>query len=128
MLTTFKEYLNKEYLNEEYNYDEFFDELNFFMKSDLRNKWLYTDGFKMYVRKSKRYINGDTIQFLDIASIEAKEMGTGIFTKILNQILIKYPQLNLFVEFILNDRLYNFLKKYNFKTSPSDKYSMYLIR
>jgi hypothetical protein len=96
------------------------------MKGKLRNEWIVVDGFKMYVRKSKRFYDNKFVDCLDIASMEAEVQGTGIFTKILTKILSDYPKTNIFVESILNPRLKPFLEKFGFIEYRTD--DMILIR
>ncbi len=105
---------------------QFFDRLNLFVKGKLRNEWIIVDGFKMYVRKSKRLYNNGFVDCLDIASMEAEIRGTGIFTKILTKLLSDYPTTNIFVESILNPRLVPFLNKFGFIEYRTD--DMILIR
>lgn len=105
---------------------QFFDRLNLFMKGKLRNEWIIVDGFKMYVRKSKRYYNNQFIDCLDIATMQADKPGTGIFTKLLTKLLGDYPKTNIFVESILNPKLIPFLKGFGFTEYRTD--DMILIR
>jgi len=70
--------------------NEFMDLLEQFINSNVKNQWLYVDGFKMYVRKSKRLYDGKFIDCIDLAAIESDVQGTGLFTLILNDILKKY--------------------------------------
>lgn len=93
----------------------FLNKLNDFINSSKRNEWIFSSGIRMYVRKSKRYYKKEFIDCLDLASAETDEYGTGLFTYILEQILKKYPNKNIFAESILNDRLYTFLLKYGFE-------------
>lgn len=93
---------------------EFLNQIEVFMTANIRNQWIVVDGFKMYVRKSKRYYCNQFITCFDIASIEAKQYGTGLFTEILTQLLATYPETNFFIESILNPRLPAFLKRFGF--------------
>ena len=85
-----------------------------FVLSDLRNVWIEVNGFKMYTRKSIRYFENQYINCLDIANIEARITGTGLFTTILTELLERYVTKHFFVESILNPRLPEFFKKYGF--------------
>jgi len=102
--------------------NDFMDLLDKFMISSAKNQWIYVYGFKMYVRKSRRYYNGQWLECLDLATIESVTQGTGLFTAILEEILSKYKNLNMFVESILTKRFYNFFLKYDFIPigSPDD--------
>jgi hypothetical protein len=105
---------------------QLFDRLNLFIKGRLRNEWIVVDGFKMYVRKSKRFYNNGFIDCLDLATVQADVMGTGLFTKILTKLLHDYPNINIFVESIVNTRLIPFFKKFGFIEYRTD--DMILIR
>lgn len=88
-----------------------------FLESNQRNLWIENRLFKIYVRKSIRKIEGKVSNFLDLASFEIKiedKKGIGNFTYLLTLIedKIKY---NIYVESILNERLYGFLEKRNYK-------------
>jgi hypothetical protein len=98
--------------------DDFLILFDIFLKTKDKNKWLEVDGFKMYVRKSKRYFNNTVYECVDLATIEAEEQGTGLFTIILNKILDKYKNVNFYVENVLTDRFFNFFKKYGFVDYP----------
>lgn len=111
---------------EEFKYqkdiNKIISELKEFMNKNSfpRNKWIYSDNMKIYVRKSKRFIEGELRDFLDLATIEVEPKGEGLFTKLLNEIEKTFPNTNLYLESILNDRLYDFLLRNNFKDSGSE--------
>jgi hypothetical protein len=98
--------------------DEFMNLFELFLKLNERNKWIYADGFKMYVRKSKRFYNGKAIDFIDLATIESDIQGTGLFTLILKEILKKYKDKNFYVENVMTDRFLNFFRKFGFIDYP----------
>lgn len=100
---------------------------SFINQNQSQRKWLLINGFKMYVRKSKRYYNGNIIDCVDLATIESTTTGTGLFTLILEEILRKYPNKNLYVESILTNKFYNFFKKYGF-VAIGDEESMNLVK
>lgn len=105
---------------------EFLNKVEIFMNDNIRNQWIVIDGFKMYVRKSKRYYNDEFLDCFDIANMEAQQRSTGLFTEILTLLLETYPRTNFFVESILNPHLPAFLKKYGFIEYRVD--DMILIR
>lgn len=105
---------------------EFLNKVDAFMNGSFKNQWIEINGFRMYVRKSKKYHKGELFDCFDIASIEAQHPGTGLFTEILTQLLVIYPETNFFAESILNPRLPAFLKKYGFVEYGMD--NMILIR
>lgn len=98
--------------------DEFMELFELFLKLNERNRWIYVDGFKMYVRKSKRFYNKQFIDFIDLATIESDKQGTGLFTLILTRILDKYKDKNFYVENVMTDRFLNFFKKFGFIDYP----------
>ena len=98
--------------------NEFMELFELFLKLKEKNKWIYIDGFKMYVRKSKRFYNKEFIDFIDLATIESDNQGTGLFTLILKEILDKYKDRNFYVENVMTDRFLNFFKKFGFIDYP----------
>lgn len=119
---------NKSKINENLNYvNNIINQIDEFIKSKQRNKWIYDDGIKIYIRNSLRYFNGNLIPCLDLASIEIDNSGNGIFTNIFNEILEKFKDKNIFVESILTDRFYNFIKSKGFVEIPSYPQSLIKI-
>ena len=98
--------------------------LDQFIESKQRNKWIQIAGLKIYVRQSYRNHNQVAIQCLDLASIEATDKGNGLFTAILDAILRKYTNYNIFVESILQQRFYDFLIRQGFEPYPVDSHSV----
>ena len=114
-----KKFENFKYQND---IDNFMNQLNdFILKSFPKNKWIINDEISLYVRKSKRLINGDMYNFLDLASIEIENKGQGILTQITKSIENKYPKLNLYVESILNKRLIGLLERLGFTKKESNE-------
>lgn len=114
-------------------------ELDLFLASSDRNRWLFEDKIKVYVRKSTRIINKELrCKCLDIASIEVEPgyYNHGIFTDFMTQLLKEYPNLNIYVENICNPAVTHVLKKFDFKfkndVSPMwsgiYQHDMYLIQ
>jgi hypothetical protein len=93
---------------------KFFIKLDEFLEADTRNLWIYTEDVSIYVRKSNRMYNDKFIPCLDLATILVYEPGKGLFTELLNILLDKNIK-NIFVESILNERLYNFLLRNGFE-------------
>lgn len=86
-----------------------------FLKDDFqRNCWIFDEGFKAYLRKSNRNINGIIIKCLDIASIEIieSERGKGIFKCFLKKIVTVNDKIQIiYVENILNPLFLIYFKK-----------------
>ena len=97
--------------------NEVFQQLNDFLLSNQRNEWLACTTFKVFVRKSIRFYNGESFRCLDLASIEVEEewQNKGIFTTFLTLLLSTYPELNIFVESILHPAVTHILKKFKFE-------------
>ena len=64
--------------NEHPEYEEFIRTINSFIASGQRNKWIGRNGWNIYVRHSKRFINSICGDCLDIANItiERREIDT----------------------------------------------------
>jgi hypothetical protein len=80
---------------------------------------------QLYVRKARRYLDGEMIEVLDIARIEAETPGSGAFTRLSERLLAK--GINLFVESVQNPRFEKKLLKLGFlplKTHPFCYYKM----
>ena len=95
--------------------DDILNQIEEFMNLPIKNKWIGNDEIKIYIRKSKRYINEKMIDCFDIATIEVEKQGKGLFTKILDQIIQKYPTTNIFIESIMEPRFRGFFKRKGFK-------------
>lgn len=105
----------------------------FITQTYIRNAWIEEDYVKIYVRKSIRNINGKLFHFLDLASIEVEEeyQNSGIFTKLITDILSIYPDLNIFVEAILNPIIPHVLNKFDFIEQSNEgefQFNMYLLK
>jgi hypothetical protein len=88
-------------------------ELECFLKSSLRNKWLYFDEGAVYVRKSQRCIEGSIYSCLDLATIEIEEslQRQGLFKLILTIFHKNNPFPMLLIENVINPHLYGYLIK-----------------
>jgi hypothetical protein len=94
-----------------------------------RNKWILTDNVKLYIRKSKRFIENEMRDFLDISSVEVEPKGEKLFTNLLDRIEKEFSDKNIFVESILNDRLYEFLLKRGYlKTNDEFDKNLYKLK
>lgn len=85
--------------------------------------WIFLSDFnlKLYFRRTRRYINGEVCETLELASFEVDgELGQGNFTAFLEHVE-PYARLEgviLFVENVLNDRLADFLRRRGYKEVP----------
>lgn len=114
--------------------EEIFVELEMFLKLPLRNKWIRSDVLKIYVRKSKRLLEGQHMDCIDLASmevIEEENYGKGIFTKFLEEFMKRYSEHNIFVESILTKRFALFFERHGFKRTKEStvhQCNMYLLK
>ena len=91
---------------------DFFNQCLDFLSGSKRNVWIYGDGFKVYLRKSRR-LQGHC---LDIASVdvEAETQGKKRFTGILMTVeglAIGSGFDGVFVENVLSERFADFFRK-----------------
>lgn len=125
-----KRHLKKfESFDSSYNYGKIFSEIDKFLKGPERNKWISDGMVEIYIRKSKRFIEGKLQDFFDFATINIEESirGQKVFTNLLENFISKYPH-NIYVESILNPAVSHILKKFGFKETELDSSNMYLLR
>ena len=94
-----------------------------FVKVDsLRNAWIYERDIAIYVRRSIRFINNQSVKCLDIGSVEVveKRRGKGVFTAFLSRFEKEAKKLNraVFVESILEPRLVRFFIQRGYSRHP----------
>lgn len=86
------------------------------------NQWIRERFMDVYVRRSKRYLNGQMIECLDFATVEVDERrrGKGHFTKFLLRFEQEAAKLKraVYVESILEPRLVPFLTRMGYKFVP----------
>lgn len=95
-------------------YKAFVQSFDEFLIGKYPNIWIYgEDIISVYVRKGKRHINGGWFACLDIGTITISEQyqGNGIGTKVIDHIHRRHSLRATLVESILNDRLYDRLKR-----------------
>lgn len=89
----------------------------------LRNEWIAEKNIRVYIRRSVRYINGKMVPALDIGSVEVDEdkRGQKVFTRFLTRFeaAAKALQRIVYVESILEPRLYDFLLKNGYARVPN---------
>lgn len=91
------------------------------------NSWVKEPGFTaLYVRVSQRLIEGELRTMIDLASIEAKRPGHGVFTQLVARLRSQYPDYGLFVESVLTERFEQGLRRRGFK-QYRDEWSFYLL-
>ena len=100
---------------------EIFNEVKKFIASPLKNGYI-TDGvMTLYVRKSRQLIQGEIKRCFDLANVTVSEseQGKGIFKKFMHDLLVKFPNLNIYVESVLSDAVAHVIKDLGF-TKQSD--------
>lgn len=112
--------------------DDLFLDIQTFLKSKQRNTYVGNSYITIYIRKSMRGFDNKLINFFDIGNIEVvpEYQNKGYFTQFLIRLLKEYPNMNIFVESILNPILTNKLKQFGFKEQRINEYqlNMYLIQ
>jgi hypothetical protein len=94
-----------------------------------RNSYVKEPGFsELYVRVSRRFLEGSCHEMIDLARVEAKEPGSGAFTRLVARLREQYPKSGIYVECVLNPRFSVMLiDRLGFKVNPSDESSFYLL-
>jgi|SRR5690606_20568539 len=81
-----------------------------------KSAWVNCDGFKgMYVRVSKRYINKEYFDVIDLANIEAEHPGNGAFRSLISHLTKTWPQYTIHVENALTEKFQVGLLRMGFK-------------
>jgi hypothetical protein len=84
------------------------------------NAWIKQPDFRhLYVRLSKRLLENQMIETIDLLTIEAQEPGNGAFTSLVAHLRKTYPKSAIFVENVLNDRFASKLLELGFKSHPT---------
>lgn len=97
------------------------NEIERFIASGDKNRWLISPVMKVYVRKGKRFSAERLFNVLDIANIEVKqdEQGKGHFTDFLERYMLlaqKHGFDAIFVENVLTPRFTDFFIKRGWKS------------
>lgn len=85
-------------------------ELFDFLESPERNKWIHIKGLNLYVRKSRRRLEGEVLSVFDIANVNADNPGNGSFTRLLSELegILRGRFDVLYVENVLRQRFMDF--------------------
>ena len=86
-----------------------------FLQSSVRNQWLTTSKFRVYVRKGKHLISGELQDCLDLANVEVYHAfrRQGIFKDLLLVCQQNNPFPILYIENVINDELCEHLRSYS---------------
>ena len=87
-----------------------------FIESRNKSEWLFATNGKVYVRKSKRLHPKIKIMIdcFDIANIEIYNKGDGTFKAYIEYLDTHYPNMNILVENVHNERLLSHLRETGF--------------
>lgn len=93
-------------------------------KFERYNQWISDSFSEVYLRKSRRYIDGEFIFCLDIATISVDEehRGKGIAKEIIRQFHIMNPFECTFIENVMYDWFCDSIIKMDFKEMGNDPY------
>jgi hypothetical protein len=85
-----------------------------FLHSNIRNTWIMHDDIQVYVRKSKRLINGELVTTFDVANVGVypHAKGTGVFKSAM--LHIETFGMVVFVESVINASLATQLQKHGY--------------
>lgn len=111
---TFESFVDKDFLENEKA--KMIESINSFLNDDqLRNTYIQNDVLSLYIRKSRRVLNGEIVKCLDLAniSIEEEYQNQGIFKMVVNVINELNPYEWLMIENTLNPVLVEWGKKYH---------------
>lgn len=95
------------------------------------SKWFDNEHINLYIRYTRRFVNGELINTIDIASISVplEWQGYGVFSGILSSIETTYPTVPIFVESILNNVFKQWLIRRGYVVVPNtDPPSVILLR
>lgn len=80
------------------------------------NAYVTFPGFTtLYVRVSRRYIDGELVRTIDLSSLEARHKGKGSFRKLFSHLISKWPDVTIFVENVLTNQFSDGLLRMGFK-------------
>lgn len=112
------------------------EDLIYFLSRSSNNAWIYCDRYTIYVRKTMHYVKDlGLVRTFDIANINLIEglRGRGGFTLLLEHIeeVLKIHETQIpyiYVESIMNDRLYAYLVRHGFKLAGHEDMAINLYR
>lgn len=91
-----------------------------FLSSSWRSKWIENKNMRIYIRKSKRVIDGKFVPMIDVANILTEVPGTGDFKSFMlhleNKLRSSKEFRGIYVENIENPRLEAMLRKHGYVT------------
>ncbi len=84
----------------------------------------HEDWETFYLRRGPRFVRGVRYErVIDLANIEAKNPGTGAFTRLVKHLRDTYPDIGLYVESVMNRRFKEYLPKLGFVCAMDNEFS-----
>ena len=96
-----------------------------------KNQWFVYNKFKVYIRTSYQHFNNQLSPTIEIATIDVYEEYTNkkVFTNFLNLIENTFPNNIIFVENVLNPKLYfHLIEKRNYKQYNIQDKCLYFVK
>jgi hypothetical protein len=92
----------------------FKDQLQAFLQSSMRNQWVETDRFNIYLRKGVHCIDGELQKCLDLATFEVfpQFRRQGVFKHLLLTCQDCNPFPVLYIENVVNKHLHKYLQQH----------------
>jgi hypothetical protein len=81
------------------------------------NQWISTEELHLYLRVGLHLIGGQMHRVIDLANITVHHPGQGLFTEVLEYLQKNTPYEGVYVENILNERLFEHIRKLQKKDS-----------
>jgi hypothetical protein len=99
-------------------------DLREFIESKHRNAWLPLDGIDVYVRRSKRLIDGKFVSCLDLANMTAHKTGRGAWTRFIEMVK-SCPEVQtefqfIFVENVLTQQFADWFRRNKWREITCD--------
>jgi hypothetical protein len=86
-------------------------EIEEFLSGSVRNAWLHTPGFDLYIRKGQHLIGDKILHCLDIANINIEPQRQGVFKLFIQDVEKICPYKIIYLESVINKYLMQFMFK-----------------
>jgi hypothetical protein len=107
------------------NLDEFIAKA---LNNGMRNAYVDEPGFDtLYVRVATRFLDGQRMRTIDLATIGASVPGGGAFTRLVTRLRDQYPTMTIFVESVQTDRFATKLRAMGFVEREWEPGNFYLL-
>ena len=89
-------------------------------KKFMANTWVYGDEGQVYIRVTKRVLNGNLHHTIDVATVDVDEeyQGKGVFRSLLQAVeeFAAQHERSVFLESVLNEQLLDVLPRYGYQS------------